>query len=218
MGNGFRVDTLTCSFCPWKADGHQPDAGQIWQDHMAAGHPLYWARRNTVATTLLAHGVTYHGDCGRLAQAVLTALELTPDHTGEIPASANTTGVDDQHGLPGRARGSCKQSDWRVTLLPPGKRRADCGGGRPSGCRLVRDADLQARDATEHICRSRRVHRARWREHDLPRSEQRDRGCHTGIQREAVSGLRVPVIDDGEDPQRDESGVQDGGHVSPALS
>lgn len=83
MTEGFHVDVVTCSFCRWKADGHQPDALAAWEAHMKSTHPVYWDQRNTVAATLRAYGVKGHGDCGRLAMAVLTSLSMTPDMTRE---------------------------------------------------------------------------------------------------------------------------------------
>jgi hypothetical protein len=86
MPGGFTVDIMKCSFCPWKADGHQSGAVAAWQAHMAAAHPVYWGQRNAVADAIAGRGTYDTGYAearGRLAQIVLAALGLTPDITGE---------------------------------------------------------------------------------------------------------------------------------------
>ena len=82
----FSVDVMTCSFCPWKTDGHHGRALLDWVDHMGTVHPVYWAQRNAVVGAIYGRGqydTNYDEACGRLAQIVLGALGLTPDKTGE---------------------------------------------------------------------------------------------------------------------------------------
>lgn len=84
--DGFSVDIVTCSFCTWEADGHQPGALAAWEQHMATVHPVYWAQRNAVVAAIRGHGTydtNYPEACGRLAQLMLNAIGLTPDKTGE---------------------------------------------------------------------------------------------------------------------------------------
>ena len=86
VSDSFSVDIVTCSFCPWKTDGHKPLALVAWTEHMAARHPVYWSQRNAVVEAIYGRGqydTNYDEACGRLAMIVLGALGLTPDKTGE---------------------------------------------------------------------------------------------------------------------------------------